>query len=92
MISSIQAIHVSRKRCNTHVLKVLLYAKVSVHLKGGGGIKRSIFNELRNCVKFQRYAKEARHVEFKQINFNLCFIFLILNNSRCLYGVHVHLI
>lgn len=88
MISSIQAIHVSRKRCNTHVLKVLLYRGVSVHLKGGEGIKRSIFNELRNCVKFQRYAKEVRNVEFKQINFNLCFILLILNNARC-NGVHL---
>lgn len=76
------------KRYNTLVLKVLLYRGVSVHLKGGGGIKRSIFNELRNCVKFQRYAKEVRNVEFKQINFNLCFILLILNNARC-NGVHL---
>lgn len=90
MISSIQAIHVSRKRYNTHVLKVLLYRGVSVQLigGGGGGIKRSIFNELRNCVKFQRYAEEVRNVEFKQINFNLCFILLILNNARC-NGVHL---
>lgn len=84
MIPSIQAIHVSRKRYNTYVLKVLLYRGVSVQLiGGGGGIKRSIFNELRNCVKFQRYAEEVRNVEFKQINFNLCFILLILNNARC---------
>lgn len=87
MISSIQAIHVSRKRYNTHVLKVLLYRGVSVHLKGGG-LKEVFFYELRNCVKFQRYAKEVRNVEFKQINFNLCFILLILNNARC-NGVHL---
>lgn len=86
MISSIQAIHVSRKRCNTHVLKVLLYRGVSVHLKGEGVLKEVFFNELRNYVKFQRYAKEVRNVEFKQINFNLCFI--ILNNARC-NGVHL---
>lgn len=88
MISSIQAIHVSRKRCNTHVLKVLLYRGVSVHLKGEGVLKEVLFNELRNYVKFQRYAKEVRNVEFKQINFNLCFILLILNNARC-NGVHL---
>lgn len=87
MISSIQAIHVSRKRYNTHVLKVLLYRGVSVHLKGEG-LKEVFFYELRNCVKFQRYAKEVRNVEFKQINFNLCFILLILNNARC-NGVHL---
>lgn len=89
MISSIQAIHVSRKRCNTHVLKVLLYRGVSVHLKGEGVLKEVFFNELRNYVKFQRYAKEVRNVEFKQINFKLCFIFSNLNNARCRYGVHL---
>lgn len=89
MISSIQAIHVSRKRCNTHVLKVLLYRGVSVHLKGEGVLKEVFFNELRNCVKFQRYAKEVKNVEFKQINFNSCFIFSNLNNARYRYGVHL---
>lgn len=89
MISSIQAIHVSRKRYNTHVSKVLLYRGVSVHLKGEGVLKEVFFNELRNYVKFQRYAKEVRNVEFKQINFKLCFIFSNLNNARCRYGVHL---
>lgn len=90
MISSIQAIHVSRKRYNTHVLKVLLYRGVSVHLKGGGGgLKEVFFYELRNCVKFQRYAKEVKNVEFKQINFNSCFIFSNLNNARYCNGVHL---
>lgn len=56
--------------------------------RGEGVLKEVFFNELRNCVKFQRYAKEVRNVEFKQINFNLCFILLILNNARC-NGVHL---
>lgn len=90
MISSIQAIHVSRKRYNTYVLKVLLNRGVSVHLKRGGVVLKEVFfNELRNCVKFQRYTKEVRNVEFKQINFKLCFIFSNLNNARCRYGVHL---
>lgn len=56
--------------------------------RGEGVLKEVFFNELRNCVKFQRYTKEVRNVEFKQINFNLCFILLILNNARC-NGVHL---